>query len=490
MDYYIDDKNTISVYTNQNYFSGDGIVDVNILYPDAMANLFQRSKYIADNRNGAYNLAYKRLFKTDGETLDVEINYSDYTEDQYTVFNTQFANPALPEDVYTDYLNDVRENTTVNVDYVKPLNEKSNLELGAEARLVRTDNDYSTDNADLSNAVYNYNLDIYSAYATFGQKFEKMSYQLGARFESYKVQATLDGASAYEDDYITLYPSASLTYSPTEKNQFQLSYSRRVDRPSLEQTKPIREFSTPLVTSVGNPELDPQFTNSLELNFTKTLEKGTFTTGVFFRSIRQEINRIIYPDPENVDRQIMTFDNFDNNTAFGFELSANYKITKWWDVQPSVDFSSISQKGLVSVFNSTSNEFDFITREVDVTAFNARMNSNFKATQSLRFLLFGFYRSGVDGVQFSNRHMYKVDAGARYSFMKDKATLSLRYNDIFKTMRSRFEGQDPYPVRGEFRWESQTLYFGVNYMFGTGKNRELQRKQREDNTKQGGGGLF
>jgi outer membrane receptor protein involved in Fe transport len=88
--------------------------------------------------------------------------------------------------------------------------------------------------------------------------------------------AKLNGATAFNDDYITVYPSASMTFSPNEKNQFQMSYSRRVDRPGLEQTKPIREFSTPRVTSVGNPELEPQFTNSLELNYTKPSKRNHY----------------------------------------------------------------------------------------------------------------------------------------------------------------------------------------------------------------------
>lgn len=490
MDYYINDNNTISVYTNQNYFSGNGIVDVSILYPNAMNDIMQRSKYASDNQNGAYNLAFKHLFKKEGETVDLEINYNKYNQTQDADFNTTFTNPAFPDNVYQDAVTDSRKNTTVNLDYVNPLNAKTNLELGAEARLVRTENNYNSNNQDLNNAVYDYDLDIYSAYATFGQKFEKMSYQLGARFESYKVNATLDGANVYQDDYITLYPSASLTYTPSEKNQFQLSYSRRVDRPSLAQTKPIREFSTPRVTSIGNPELDPQFTNSIELNYTKTIAKGTFTSGVFVRSINNEINRILYPDPENQDKQIMTFDNYDNNTAFGFEVSANYKITKWWDIQPAIDFSSIIQKGLISVYNATTDEFELRQKEVTASAFNARLNSNFKATKSLRFLVFGFYRGGVDGIQFNSHEMYKIDAGGRYSFLKDKATLSIRFNDIFDTMKFSFDGDNPYPQSGEFNWESQSVYVGFNYMFGAGKNKALQRKQREDNTKQGGGGLF
>ena len=142
------------------------------------------------------------------------------------------------------------------------------------------------------------------------------------------------------------------------------------------------------------------------------------------------------------------------------------------------------------MFNTTTNSFDFVTKEVNASAFNARFNSNFKATKSLRFLLFGFYRSGVDGVQFNGKEMYKIDAGGRYSFLKDKATLSVRFNDIFDTMKAGFYGDNPYPQTGQFTWESQSVYVGFNYMFGTGKNKSLQRKQRDSNTKEGGGGLF
>ncbi len=490
MDYYIDDRNTVSIYTNQNFYSGGNRINLSITGPITLQNLYQNSFYDTDNQTSVYNFAYKHLFKKEGETVDLEVNYNKYKETQDASFASTFADPSITDVPYKDDLEDGIMNTTVNIDYVNPINKRSNLELGAEARIVRTDNDYTSTNDALQNSVYQYDLDIYSAYATFGQKFDKVSYQLGARFESYKVDAVLNGAQAYKDDYVTLYPSASFVYSPNEKNQFQLSYSRRVDRPDLEQTKPVREFSTPRVTSIGNPELDPQFTNSLEINYTKTIEKGSITAGIFGRSINSEINRVLYPDPENPQNQIMSFDNFDNNTAFGFELSANYKITKWWDVQPSIDYSNISQKGLVSVQTGTTEDFEFVEREVSVAAFNARINSNFKATKSLRFLLFGFYRGPVDGIQFNTKEMFKIDAGGRYSFLKDKATLSIRFNDIFDTMKYAFTSENPYAQRGEFRWESQSVYVGFNYMFGTGKNKALQRKQREDNTKQNSGGMF
>jgi outer membrane receptor protein involved in Fe transport len=506
MDFYINDKNTISVYTNQNYFSGNGVIDLDITSPDPENELFQQSKYFTDNQDGAYNIAYKKLFNKDGETLDIEINHDYYREVQRGEFTTDYVidatqdQPSVNRDNFQlDFIGERRKLTTANIDFVNPLNDKTTFEVGGEIRVTRTESNYLTSADDILGPIaaahdsdYNYDIDIYSAYGTYGQKLGKFGYQLGLRLESYQVHAAEFGETKYEDDYFTFYPSASMTYTPTEKNMWQISYSRRVDRPSLEQTKPIREFSTPTVTSLGNPELDPQFTNSVELNYTRTLEKGSISGGIFGRLINNEISRVLYPDPVEAEKQILSFINYDNNVAFGFELSANYKITKWWDIQPAIDFSSIRQKGAVSVLIETSDpeQFEFVNREVTASAFNARMNSNFRATKNLRFLLFGFYRGGVHGLQWQSQPMYKIDAGARYSFLKDKATLSVRFNDIFDTQEFGFEGDVPYPQKGTFGWESHSVYIGFNYMFGAGKNRALQRKQRENNTQQGGGGFF
>ncbi|NWL04117.1 TonB-dependent receptor [Flavobacterium collinsii] len=502
MDYLIDDHNTLSIYTNQNKSTGVGLVNTDIDYinsPENIANMYQKSRYQGPNTTGTYNLAYKHIFKKEGHTLDFEGNYSDTKESQNANFDNTITmtNNAVSSEIYNDFLRYDRKLSTLNVDYVNPLNEKTTLEAGAEARLTRTDNDYNrvNDQDPTQNLVsnYTYDTDIYSAYVTFGQKFKKISYQVGARFESYKMQADLNhGEVKYDDDYLTLYPSAYLTYNLNDKNTLQFSYSRRVDRPSLEQTKPIREFSTPLVTSYGNPDLRPQFTNSVEVNYTKTLEKGSFTAGVFVRSINDQISRILYPDDTDPsgNKQIMSFTNFDHNTAYGFEVSLNYKITKWWDIQPSIDFSSINQEGVVSKYHEDRNQFISENRTVTVAAFNGRMNSNFKANKRLSFLLFGFYRGAVDGVQNNSHEMYKMDIGSRYTLLDNKMNISVRFNDVFNTMKYAFDTNYPYPQAGQFTWESQTVYLGLTYNFGGAKIKNLQRKQRDDNTNKGGGGMF
>ena len=121
-----------------------------------------------------------------------------------------------------------------------------------------------------------------------------------------------------------------MTYSPSEKKSYQLSYSRLIDRPGIGQVNPIKEWSTPLVSSYGNQKLLPQFTNSIEANYTRRLKKGSITGGVFFRAISNEINRALYVDKSDVQsgKVILTHDNFNDTSAYGVELSSNYKPKK------------------------------------------------------------------------------------------------------------------------------------------------------------------
>jgi outer membrane receptor for ferrienterochelin and colicin len=238
--------------------------------------------------------------------------------------------------------------------------------------------------------------------------------------------------------------------------------------------------------SRGNPGLVPQFTNSFEVNYTRNTKIGSITSGVFYRSISDEISRTVYNDPNNPNRNILSYDNFDNNDAFGIETSGNLKFTKWWSVNASADVYFKTAKGTVQ--NASTNALE--NAEVDVTTFNARINNSFTATKDLRFQLFGMYRGKDRGLQYDRMEMYKMDIGATYNILKGKGTITARYNDVFENMNFAFDGNIPFRQQGAFYWESQTFYVGFNYIFGGGKNRALARKQRDANETSGGGGMF
>ncbi|MDR5590789.1 outer membrane beta-barrel protein [Christiangramia sp. SM2212] len=480
VDYYLNDKNTLSFYTNQSLYDGgpDGFISVRDLNDPSM-NITQRLNMNMDNMNAAYNLLYDHDFEKEGHDIQFELDYNKFEEEENSTID--FANTELDFTPYQEIVNQDRNNFTGNIDYVNPLSEVSKLELGAEVRLLDTDNDYVTTNPDFFDSEYQYDRDIYSFYSTFGQNFEKWSYQLGARLEQFNVDAVYNGELVYEDEYFSVYPSGFISYTPGEKNSYQLSFSRRVDRPGFGQVNPIREVASPRLTVTGNPELDPQFTNSVELNYTRNLgKKGSITSGIFYRRTEDEISQVFTTQENDPGSILLTFTNYDSNDSYGAEFSANYKFTEWWSTNTGLDLYAQNLRGAVGT--------EFI--EVDNKAFTFRTNHNFKATEALTFSLFGFYRSSSQDLQLDVKPMYFMNLGARYSFLEDnKATLSLNFNDVFDTQEFRVEDGRPFEQRGRFKGETQTVYLGFSYRFGGGKNRAIKRKNR-DNDESGGGGVF
>ncbi len=516
LDFYMNDNNTVSFFTNQNVYDGIGEGSTGVQYPNQPLQL-QLFDNATDNVSSQYNGVYNHKFKKEGEKLDIEADYSVFGQDEISNFN--FVNFSFPPN-YKDFVFTDRDQTTINVDYVNPLSEKTKLEIGAEARLFDTKIDYSStglsvnenqDNIPNNGDEYiptpqtdfDYKRDIYSLYATYGKTFEKWSYQVGLRAESVTEDANAVRSSEnstentpFENDYVQVYPSAFVTYSPSEKNSYQMSYSRRVDRPGLQQVNPIREWSTPLISSFGNTELQPQFTNSIEANYTRKFESGSITGGVFYRLVEDEINRAVFIDRLDVNKNILTYDNFDNTTAFGIELNGNFRPTKWWNFNLSFDLYSRTQKGIAETLTAptdvaTADDIVRETIEVDNVVYNFRMFNNFKATKSLNLSVFTMYRGEEKGLQFTRKPMFMVNTGLRYSFMEDdRATFSFNYSDIFNTMKFEFEGDRPTPQVGQFNWESNSWNIGFSYRFGGNKYRALQRKNRDDNEKDGSGGFI
>lgn len=498
MDYYINDKNTLSAYTNQSFAYGDGTGTTTVIFDDPASNRNTNQFFGSSggNKNQTYDVVYKHDFEKKDENLELQVNYSHTENDENTFYDETIFNPTESFE-RRNIVKGTTDYFQFNADYINPLTESTKLELGVETRIQNSSNGFNDINPSFTSAnnTFDFGRNIHSLYGNIGKQIGKWSGQMGLRLEYFDLEAnfginetnpTFSDNQKVTDDIFTVYPSAFLTYTANDKNSFNFNYSRRVDRPSIGQISPIREWTTPLLESRGNPELTPQFTNSFEVNYTRTTKIGAVTSGIFYRRISDEISRVVFVDPNNPNRTILSYDNFDNNDAFGFETSGNLKFTKWWSVNASADVYFKTVKGTVQ--NGETGDFE--NAAVDVTNFNARLNNNFTATENLRFQLFGMYRGQDLSLQYTRKPMYKMDFGATYNVLKGKGTITARLNDVFENMRFAFDGDVPYRQYGAFYWESQTFYIGFNYMFGGGKNRALQRKQRDANETQGGGGMF
>ncbi|MBO6881789.1 TonB-dependent receptor [Winogradskyella sp.] len=510
VDFYINDRNTFSVFTNQNVFDGGTLGETVTRFENNPSNnLSQRFLNENENNSQQYNVNYKLDFDDEGHHIELEVDHNIFDNELETLNRFAGSGSRPNFDEYTDV---DRNRTTINLDYVNPLSETSKLELGVQARLFDNAIAYNSD-ARVRNefgdyiptsTAFDYERNIYSAYATYGNKIEKWSYQVGVRAESVQVDALAIDTDLtnntstdfpFENDYFQVYPSAFVTYNPSEKNSYHMSYSRRLDRPGVGQVNPIPEFNTPLISQFGNPELEPQFTNSLEVNYTRNLEKGSITAGVFYRLIEDEINQGVFVDRSDLGsgRVILTNDNFDNTSAYGFELSSSYRPTKWWSLNASFDLYTRKQTGFAesldpTIVNPTESDIEINNVEVTNMIYNFRVFNNFKVTKSLSLSAFAMYRGPDTGLNFEMDPMYFVNLGMRYSFLEEnRATFSLNFNNVFDTQEIFITSERPFRQEVEFMPEFKTIFVGLSYRFGGSKYRAKSRKQRDDNEKSGGG---
>ncbi|WP_299436571.1 outer membrane beta-barrel family protein [uncultured Aquimarina sp.] len=475
LDYFIDNKNTFSIYTNQNIAKrqSDGKKDISF-FTAPEQNFNQLDDLNTETLSASYNVDYKHIF-SDNHSLELEADYNRITNEAANAFSF-FGN--TPINNYQETIDDNRNNTVINLDYENAINENSNIELGLETRINSVENSYVSDRIDFRNSNFNFDRNIYSFYSTFSQKWEKLQYNIGLRLERYNTDNKFievgDEANTFSDKQFNIYPSGFLKYTPNENglNSYQLSFSRRVDRPSLNQINPIRQISTPQIILKGNPNLLPQFTNSVELNYTRKQEGGSLTFGGFYRRISDEINRRGFFDDETPTVLILDYANFDSTNAFGFEFSTNYKVNDWWRYNGSVDIYTRKQKGIIE------------NEEVEVknTLFNIKISNSFKATEKLSFQLFTLYSGKQRVLQYELKDNFFMNAGARYNFAKGKGTINLNFNDIFKTQRFAFNAFRTIIQEGEFRQDSQSVYLGLSYRFGI-KNKNIKRKKRDANEK-------
>jgi outer membrane receptor protein involved in Fe transport len=485
-DIYLNKRNTLSFYTTQNWSDSKASGRVKIF--DETGDLIAHSPntQMSDSYNQTYNINFKHDFEKKDHNIELEATYS--KNETPNLLTNDFLRGT--QNNYTNNINNNRNNTLINLDYTNPISKNGKLELGLEYRVNKTDNKNLTTQIGFDDSSFTYDRDIFSGYVNYGHKFGKVTMQLGARLENYEIEGVFNQVGQptekVTDKIFSVYPSAFFTFNPSEKNQFQLSYSRRVDRPGIGQVNPIREWSTPYITSVGNPNLVPQFTNSLEVNYTRKIKGGSITFGTFYRNINDVINRATYKDPLNPDtRQILTFANFDDTNAYGLEFSTNYRVTKWWRANASMDYYSQKQFGTTDLNNPNSP-----TIEVTTNVFNARLSNSFTVSKKLRLQLFTMYRGPKEDIQWNSKSMKMVNLGANYSILKGKGSLSFRVNDIFNTMQFKFDSERPFVQNGRFKWESRTAYLGFNYRFGGGKNKAKRRRNRDNNEKSGGGGFM
>src|SRR5690606_33986068 len=115
---------------------------------------------------------------------------------------------------------------------------------------------------------FEYTETIYAGYLMYGNQIGNFSYQAGVRAEYSDIGTQLIKSNYNNDrDYLDFFPSVHMGYKLDDLNSLQLTYSRRLSRPRFRSLLPFSNFSDNRNFYRGNPDLDPEYTDSYEAGF-------------------------------------------------------------------------------------------------------------------------------------------------------------------------------------------------------------------------------
>ncbi|MFK7925435.1 MAG: outer membrane beta-barrel family protein, partial [Bacteroidia bacterium] len=284
--------------------------------------------------------------------------------------------------------------------------------------------------------------------------------------------------------YINLFPTAGITYSPSQKHSYRLNYSRRIDRPRYQDLNPFINQLDQLTFQRGNPFLRPQFTNSLQATYTYQYRYSASLsyslTDDFFTQLTDTLNG---------QASFITQENLATRQVISANISAPLPITKWWSTYTNLSVNNTQNKGDFNQEGETGKEIN-----ISRTTFNAFQQHTFTLPKGISLELSGFYNSpSIWGANYLTRQFWAVNAGAQMRLFDNRAVVKVSVSDLFNSMQ--WQGTQEFGglyFDASGGWESRQFKVNLTYNFGNEQVKASRRRktglQDESNRASGGGG--
>src|SRR5579859_1214255 len=501
MDYYLTPKTTIGFVVSgfRNKEENRSGSNIRLLDPHYALDsvVYSPSTNTTTWKNGSVNLNFRHTYDSSGRELTADLDYVRYSaiSDQYFDNLTYASNMTkLGETVLTGNLPSAINIYTFKTDYTRPLAKGYKLETGIKLSYVNTDNTANYFNV-LNNVPevdttktnhFLYKENINAVYINMTKQYKKLGVQLGLRAENTNYSghqlgnglSVINRDSSFSRSYINLFPTAYLSYTINDKNQLSLNYGRRIDRPAYQDLNPFLFFLDQYTYQAGNPYLQPQYTNNVELSHTwrhmlTTTLNYSYTSDFFSETFEQSGQATIVRNGNIGSRQ-----------NAGVAVSAQLSIAKWWTsiLYTNLNYSKFS--GMLYGENIS----------VDATTLLLNVNNQFTFPGGWSGEVSGFYRTkGVEG-QVVIYPLGQASAAVSKKILHDKASVKLAMRDIFYTnhphgyinfqqTEATFSNQrDSRQVACTFTWN-----FGKPFK-GVGSRRNSGAGEEENRVKSGGNG--
>ncbi len=479
-DFFLNKNNVITLSVNYAFEKEDTPGTNNYSRFDGNNNLtdqWTRTELtLADNPKWQYELQYKKDFE-DHKDHDLLFSAmgSSFSKDSESDFINTVSLGTNEEDSEEKNLTDFgRVEYTFKLDYTRPFSEKYTLETGAQYVIQDVFNDYEVQNLingnwisdpNLTN-VFDYNQNVIGIYGTTSYEGDKWGLKLGFRLEYTDLKTLLEITDERtSQNYSNLFPSVHSSYKISESFSLQTGYSKRIQRPGLRDLNPFSIIRDNFNISTGNPDLQPEFTDSYEITSIIKLGEVSLNFGGYYRYTTDVIEDI-FTYTNNVSTRMPM--NVGTNSTTGLEFNSKYAPADWATITVDANFNFFNRKG-----NFGGNSFDF---KGDL--WSTKINSKFKLPAGIDFEITGNYRSPFQGVLEKRGEEIYADTGIRKKIFKGKAIINLSVQDVFASRKFISSTTQPNFFLSRTSARGRFITLGLSYGFGKGEAMEFSGQRR------------
>ncbi len=481
MDYYL---NTLTTLTGSFMYSGGKERNTtNLQYDDFDENgtLSSSTLRINDEKatesNTEATLSFRKKFAdNDKREWTADAKWTSSGDVEKSNYNTQMLLSSARQLQRSDNPTWER-NLLLQTDYIHPFGKDARFETGLKATIRMVSNDFLVEEADDSGSwtalpQFDNNMEftekIYAGYAMFGSKVQKFSYQLGLRGEISDIRTGLIKTNEVNKrNYFNLFPSTSFSYQLNNLNTLQLSYSYRINRPNYRDLTPFSDFSDPRVYFVGNPNLNPEYTHSMEAGHLLEWSGGSILSGVYYRHKTGVVERISVLDSITGINNIRPV-NLATRNDIGVEVNLALTLATWWKFNTSANLYRAVSDGV----------FEEKTYHSEATTITNRTTSRMTFFKSLDFQASLNYQAPRVNTQGKDLAQYSIDLGLAQDVFKGKGTLTFNVRDLMNSRRRRsITDIEGYYAKSNFQWRARQLTLTLNYRLNQQK---IEKKEREE----------
>ena len=470
-DYSYDNSNQFGISGNYFYNSFTRSDYSNRIYTDYLGSTmedYNRNRY--DNefeKETDYTFYYEHKFSNEDHKIRMEFTGSHAPEQEDNHFTNIYYYPNIPIQYDNTLIKQTEDINQLSIVYSNPISDSTNLEAGYEGNFHKNDFDFyseyfdSAKNQFIKNigqtSRFIYNEDIHAIYFTFEHALGVFGFQEGLRVEQTIGKANLVSTdSSFSKNYFNVYPTFHIVYRLSELTKLQLSYSRRVRRPESDDINPFPEYSDPRNIRAGNPNLLPEYINSLELGFSYQNDQYSILPSMYYRYRTNGFTRVT--NLINDTTSLTTEENLSHDQSGGFEFIFSVNAGNFFNANLSTDvfYNQIDASNLG------------YSNKKSIISWSGNLTLDFNLTKTLLFQINSNYRSARLTPQGEFHPRFVFNIGARQEFLEGKLSLLFTLSDLFNTLKREINVNTPQLIENyKDSRDGQIFYLGLSYNFGT-----------------------